>query len=814
MVSLLLSAVLAQSALAQVDVARDTVELNAEHVVYHQDTGFTLAEGQVVLKTEGAVVHADRLVYDKQAGVATALGHVTGRLAAQGLWAVFGELVTLRFDATKLTDVYVLDGKVIGKQSTTASALLAASDADLLGLGKNSLALSANHLARRGADWTVEGLKLTPCDCDVDKPSWSIDSSRASIDLQGQRASLLGPTIRIKGIPILWLPWLSIPLSPRQTGLLFPKIGATALNGFSYEQPIFLTLGRSADLTVTPGYVVGGNGPFGVRGPRLGLEFRYAPSETTSGQATLGLLYDLRDQRSPVDPTQTTAASRGLRGDASWTHQQSLSDAWKVLVDVRAHSDGYWQRDVVPDVLSRQNGYLKSTAHLGWSTGWSSAGLSTTVLQDLRYGFDLFGRTPQLSAGSAPRFGPSTIAKLPALTVSIPPWLLGRFVSVSGQADITRFGAAFGPGGDEGISANGGRATDDEGNELTSECLSQRLYWLEAQDKCPGDRFGQGDGRFQRGERDNRWRFNAFPRVSLATQPFGKVALSAWLGGRANAWISEAGLGALARGYGLLGARAETELIGDAAGRFRHRIVPSIETRWVPTVWGASISAYDAVDAAMTPGAHLQSVVEVSQRLTERSDRAERTLVRFDLGQGLNWLRATPLVESYARLGLTIGWLSVSTSLRAELQAKRLTRAGVAVRLDDRLGHELHVDYDNLLDDGTNATRKPLDLLFGAAVPSLAVSRAQLLRAGASAQFGPVRMGYESLWQSLAVPQTTSSKLTLLQHAVSVGYTPNCNCIRFDAALTQRRDPNGGYGLFDFIPTVNISGFGNLGVSR
>jgi LPS-assembly protein len=792
----------------QLDAPKE-IELKAERLVYAQDSGYVLAEGQVVVRGQGAVITADRLVYDKPNHVATATGHVVGRLAGQGLWTVWADVVTFKVENDAVTEVFVLDGEVLAKEGLTEAQLFDAQDAATLrALGKNTLRLKANHFVREPDGWRVEDISLTPCDCDVSKPTWSIDAQASHIDWDNKRASLVSPTVRFFGVPVLWLPWLSIPLSPRASGLLFPKVGFTALSGFAYEQPVFVTLGRSADLTVTPGYVVGSLGPYGIRGPRLGLEFRYTPAAQTAGQLNMNLLYDVRKGRDAFDATREAQSIRGLRGDAAWVHRQQLGEHFNFLTDVRAHSDGYWQRDTTTDVVARENGALKSTVSLGFRSDALLGSVSATAFQDLRYGFDLFGRTPRLEGSLAPAFAPAVIGKLPSLNLWVPTFRLTPFATVSADFEVARFAAPFGPGGDEGVAANGGQVTDEAGQVLTSECLRERLYWIGATACGTLDKRGQGDGIFQRGERENRLRLNVFPKLLLAAQPLRLFSVSAELGVRANAWRGESSGTASARLYPWATSKLESDWHGPLWGQVMHHLVPMLETRWVPRVWGGAVGPYDAVDAAVDGRQHLQSTVEVQQRLTNKTPQGEQTWLRLDIGQGLDWLQPQVLAESYARATAVVGWVSVQGSLRGELVKRRLTRATLGLRVDDRRGDELHVDYDNLLDDGTNVSRKPLDLLFGAPLSDAATSRAQLLRVGASSTLKAWRIGYESVWQSL--PDT----VTLLQHTLSVGYTPNCNCVRVDLALTQRRDLLGGYRQFDVLPTLNISGFGNVGVAR
>jgi len=144
--------------------------------------------------------------------------------------------------------------------------------------GRRIQRLGPNHYA-------VDGISFTPCDCKAEEPSWRIQADRADVEV-GERVTLAWPVVYVHGVPVLPLPWAYLPLSDRRTGFLVPRIDTTYLTGLALQEPLFITLGQSADLTLTPGWFLGGAG---VRGPRLLTELRYAPSEGTAGHESPGI---------------------------------------------------------------------------------------------------------------------------------------------------------------------------------------------------------------------------------------------------------------------------------------------------------------------------------------------------------------------------------------------------------------------------------------------------------------------------------------------------------------------------------------------
>ena len=349
------------------------LELTAERLLHDGKKELTTAEGRAKLVTDGASIDADRIVYDRQRRVATASGHVVARISQGGRMAVIADVMTLRFDdEQQVREVFLYDGKTISKKDVGLEAFLEADTAEKVEkVGTTQALLVGNHLVRDGSKWTVDELELVPCECDFKNPSWSITSSSATVDTEADRVSVTSAVIRIKHFPVLWLPWLSLPLTDRQSGLLITRPGFNLNNGFMLDQPIFLTLGRSADVTLTPGFFTGATpGPEGKRiargvaGPRLSTEFRYVPSTRATGRVLFGLLYDFREARDAVTDVELTGTVRGFRGELGWLHTQDFDNGFGARVDLNAHSDGNYNRDLTVDVIASTATYLRSTATL------------------------------------------------------------------------------------------------------------------------------------------------------------------------------------------------------------------------------------------------------------------------------------------------------------------------------------------------------------------------------------------------------------------------------------------------------------------
>jgi LPS-assembly protein len=773
-----------------------SVELTAERLIHDDARKITTAEGNADLVAKDAAMHADRITYDEKAQGATATGHVTLRLTRRGLLAVVADVVSVRLDGDDVSEVFIYDGVALRKRNVTPAQLLAAKTQDAVrSVGSTTMSMTAGHLKRDDkGDWVVEQLSITPCECDFDKPSWHIGTSKTTVDMQADRASMLFPTIYVHDVPVFWFPWLSMPLSDRQSGLLVPVPTVTALSGFGVQVPVYLTLGRSADLTLTPSYYAGNwASTYGIAGPRLLTEFRYAPSVGTSGRATLGLIYDVRPQRSPTDPTVTpdgtpiTAAAklprRGLRADGLWQHTQSLGHGWYDRVNGAFLSDGYYNRDFVADVLAREAGYLRSTATLFHRGDDHFVGADAIVRQDLSTGYSIFDRR-----GTVNPFD-----RLPGLTLAVPTKTLVGPLAFSLRAEGVRLAPTY-------------AQTDGPYDPQT------------------------GFRVFQPGFREARDRLDVMPRLELAGALGGVLGASAFAAWRQDVWVGELSHDGYQRGYGLFGARLDTELGRTFGSGVRHTIAPSLEVRAVPGVIGAAPpQPYDEIDLAVPDALpHVQALAMVRQRLMTKEGGASREWLRLDVGQGAE-LYNPRLGESFARVSTSFWLARAAATVRVDPMLARLTRISALAAVDDNKGTGAYISYENLLDDGTDRARQPMDLLIGAPPLMPTQGRPQIITCGVHWKKGSFGARYDAIFlqgltaatlqqqslllqlqaQRLGLPPVTPNydpRVSPAQQTVGISYSPACNCWRLEVFAVYR-----GSGMPDVGASLTISGFGTLG---
>ena len=140
---------------------------------------------------------------------------------------------------------------------------------------------TAEHIAL-ATPRRVQLEQVTYTTCERGNADWQLKARRITLDLDSMRGLGQGTRVEFKGVPILYLPLLSFPLSSaRQSGFLFPSLGSSSNGGAMLAAPWYWNIAPNQDLTLTPKY-------YTRRGP--GLDGEYRLLERT-GSGTLAVSY-------------------------------------------------------------------------------------------------------------------------------------------------------------------------------------------------------------------------------------------------------------------------------------------------------------------------------------------------------------------------------------------------------------------------------------------------------------------------------------------------------------------------------------------
>lgn len=228
-------------------------------------------------------------------------------------------------------------------------------------LGKD-LYFSGAEMSKVGPDvYNLTDGVLTACDSD--NPAWSFKISRARVVMEGF-ARIYNTTMRIKKLPILYVPFMMMPAkSERTSGLLTPSFGYSERYGAVLGLAWFQTFGDSYDATISAEHFTEGL-------ESAGLEFRYEP---TIGSSGIFEGYAIDDPNNIFDETDGNGE---LRWRLRWKHQsRDLPFGLSAVVNITDFSDFNFFRDFSRnfDAINVRN--IQSSGYLQGSWGKHAATL-------------------------------------------------------------------------------------------------------------------------------------------------------------------------------------------------------------------------------------------------------------------------------------------------------------------------------------------------------------------------------------------------------------------------------------------------------
>ena len=230
---------------------------------------------------------------------------------------------------------------------------------------------------------TIEDGELTFCS--PTDPSWLVSAESLEIDALTNTGEAWGARIDIKGVPIVYLPWIQFPLSDqRKTGLLFPDISSDTRGGLDVTAPIYFNLAANYDATYSPRHIAD-------RGFVHQLNARYLGEKAGYWDITGAYL---NDDKLSSEPDK----------DARWLlkvkQTSTTSSRLRTLIDFSKISDNDYLKDLENNTLSaqRQTALLQQ-ARVDWLADNWLLGVEAQQFQGIAEDLtDNYQRLPQVSA--------------------------------------------------------------------------------------------------------------------------------------------------------------------------------------------------------------------------------------------------------------------------------------------------------------------------------------------------------------------------------------------------------------------------------
>lgn len=95
--------------------------------------------------------------------------------------------------------------------------------------------------------------ELTYTTCPPGHASWKLHAGKVTLNHDTEIGYARNAWVSFKGVPLLWTPYLSFPLTDaRKSGFLAPSLARSSTSGIDLEVPYYFNLAPNFDLTVTP----------------------------------------------------------------------------------------------------------------------------------------------------------------------------------------------------------------------------------------------------------------------------------------------------------------------------------------------------------------------------------------------------------------------------------------------------------------------------------------------------------------------------------------------------------------------------------
>ncbi|WP_413111218.1 LPS assembly protein LptD [Thaumasiovibrio sp. DFM-14] len=314
------------------------VTIEADYAEAQQDDKASY-QGNVVVTQGNRRMEADRAVLRQPENVVTATGNV------------------------KLQDEqYLIIADKMHASLDEDTATLFDADYELIcELGRGSA-----RVVDKQNDTEINLKDATYTTCPINDDAWRFEAHSVDYDSTSPYVDLYGAKFAVKGVPILYMPYLRLPATDeRLTGFLYPNASYGSRNGIELEVPFYWNIAPNYDLTLTPHYMQN-------RGVMLNSQFRYL---NDTGRGALKTEYLGEDKEAPED---------GALWAVNWRHGATFATHWRVAVDYSQVSQfNYFSKGLGSDIGNREDSSLLQTGSVAYrDTNWNAT-LSVRDFQSL-----------------------------------------------------------------------------------------------------------------------------------------------------------------------------------------------------------------------------------------------------------------------------------------------------------------------------------------------------------------------------------------------------------------------------------------------
>ena len=196
------------------------------------------ARGHVEIRFRTYVLHADEATYDSTTGQVTASGHVVFDGGPHNEHLV-GTHCT--YDVSRDTGTFY---------DVTGSTGVKVKNKTMFLTSSTPFFFTGQVVDKLGPDrYRVNHGYITSCQ--LPNPKWQFQSQTAIVEM-GDEAKMHHATLRIKGIPVFYFPYVEHPVDNlgRKSGFLIPEIGQSNIRGFIFGDGFYWAINRNSDATI------------------------------------------------------------------------------------------------------------------------------------------------------------------------------------------------------------------------------------------------------------------------------------------------------------------------------------------------------------------------------------------------------------------------------------------------------------------------------------------------------------------------------------------------------------------------------------
>lgn len=207
--------------------------VEANVLSYDKSSDVISAQGRVLMQYEGYSIACDDLRYEQQTGNLNCIGNV--------------QLVDPAGTKYTAETIEVTGGM---KQAFIQSLTLTTTD---------GARVTANDVQYSSAlDTVLNQATYTPCgeciDAKGNRIGWKVKAAKLIQNAETKTIYFEQPSLEVLGIPVAWLPWLSLPdpSSKQSNGFLLPSVNYKQAYGGRITAPYFINIGDDTQILLAP----------------------------------------------------------------------------------------------------------------------------------------------------------------------------------------------------------------------------------------------------------------------------------------------------------------------------------------------------------------------------------------------------------------------------------------------------------------------------------------------------------------------------------------------------------------------------------